>query len=266
MSKENKVLKVSFLSDACEKYRDTVISDIDEEQMLNDINNLIDKEAGKIADTNTNKNTPTQLKTGSQSNAQGVSKTIKPEQGASKTIKPKKRRYFSPMVAIAAGAAICALAVTGGMMNIIDPVSQSTAPSVHNSGQQDAAITKPDRVEEKVTTVTEKAVEKENKPQTPVTKGKIVLTGGAKKLNYTNPTKIELTKANIGNGSCTWQIQSYKNKNVLYSGNGTKITKELTSMISKKENGSYIVKYTYVDKNGNTINVHDVFVIETKVK
>lgn len=238
MNKKKMILTDAFLNKACKNYRDNEIPEFDEQESLNKINKLIDE---RIVSQST------------QSNERKVVEPIR-----------KRRKTLRPLLAMTACAAICAVAVTGGLMENFKPPIQSTNPGTQSSAtgstEQNMDIPKDDQA-----TPTDKSVtyQKENEISDTM-KGKIMLTGGYEDINYINPTKIQLKKSGIKKGTCKWTITSYVNNNLIYKGSGTVINKELSKMIENKNDGDYIITYKYKDSKGNNYTQHKGFSINTK--
>lgn len=179
------------------------------------------------------------------------------------TPKRKMRKTYRMALTVACCAALVALGVTGGLMNNLKTNTQDTAINTQQSQTDTTTNDTGVAVEETKPYVTESTIELGGQSADQVARGEIQLSGGQKKKNYTNPTQIKLVNANIKSGTCGWSIENYNNQKEIYTGTGTTITTQLKNMIKDKNDGSYIVLYKYVDNEGNKIQIHEVFVINT---
>lgn len=174
--------------------------------------------------------------------------------------KTRARKTYKTVMATAACAAICGVALMGGFMEVWEPEVQNTNPGIQSTTQtpNDSGTT----TEENIVTPTKETIEYKQNDKSQIKKGKINLTGGEQKTNYTNPTKITLSAKNLKNGTCKWTISSENNKTI-YTGKTLTITNELNKMLKGKKDGKYIVSYTYKDNDGNEITLYKGFEIET---
>lgn len=177
----------------------------------------------------------------------------------------KMNKTYRISLMVASLAAVFTIAITGTLMNTIEPATQPTNPAVQQDNrEEDFNSEVPGSSEQTVKNTTEKSVEYRKNDVNSVDKGEIVLIGGKNKSNYTNPTKISLSASGIHDDDCNWQIKEYKGTSTIHQGQGKTIKGELKEMLESGENGNFIITYSYSDKNGNEITLHKGFSIDSK--
>lgn len=242
MLRTKKTVSDSLLKKACEDNKNDTMSKVNKDKAFATIDELID-------------NIPQSRETTDMERKQVF-------------VKKNKRKGFIQTIAVVACAAICALGISGGVVDYFGSITKSTAtdPKATSLGDdKNNSMDKPENISENnAANPTEKAVEyyKENDVKN-VKEGKVVLSGGTKATNYTNPTKAVLKNAEIKKGTCKWTIKDYKTNKTLYKGSGTIIQTELAKLIEAKADGQYIIAYTYYDKAGNQFTIYEGFAIST---
>lgn len=242
MTKEKKIVSKSLLKQACIKNKESTISSagVDSQKVFEEIDELIDEGNEQI---------------GKQIQRKVINK------------KNRKHKFLALTFTIAACSVICALLVTGGIVSSIEPMMKNTNPGMQaNSLEQDQnkSINEPTPRENTIV-VTEEAIDyyKENEISNG-DKGRIVLSGGEDKTNYTNPMQAVLKKKDLNTNECQWNIKRYRDNTTIYNGTGTMVKSHLKNMIEKNEDGKYVITYIYKDKYGNSFTSHSGFEIVTK--
>lgn len=241
MNKEIKYIDDSAFKEAIRMDSENLFSETDEKKVLNDIYENI--QANKT----------------SQNRSDNIPR---------KTMRSKKK-FFTPVVAVVACAMICALAVTGGIMNNLDSMTLNTASDSQNSTVDDSTDSavrqenntlenneqKPTDSGEDVNVITTAPGE--------ANPGEVKLYSGDCDCNHVNPSKAVLQKADIKTNTCSWTIMSQKSNKTMYKGDGTTITTQLKTLLKNKKDGDYTITFTYTDNEGNKIKVYDAFTIDS---
>lgn len=230
---EKKKITVSAMSKAIEQDVDTLAATADEERIMKDVMSTINAKR----------------------------KTVRPSR--------PKRKYWKSAIAIVACATLIAAAVTGGLMDNLNTMTQNTDPGVQSNTTQDTPNTSGQKVHED-TKMVEKEVTvsatEEPKADTgntneTVSTGEITLTGGDCDCGHVNPDKAILKNADPAQAP-TWTIEKKGSGKVVHKGSGTTITSQLKSLYKNEKKGNYMITFSYKDKNENKIKVYKVFTID----